>query len=385
MQEALGMSSKEIEEIAEAGEQQKEYHRMLDFLNEYTKLAHEGRDYPSEKVDALFDTVKRHISGLSKFWIDQAEEYEEAGVKDTAEKLREVAKRVKKVEEKCGSAKSRIDKVIAIDAFASAGHTTGSIIPVAFGIEDYGRAEYFPKRVLSHLAGEENKMEKDFVAIRRQNRVPRQGLTLPINEIEKVPGYGLLKQMPPGPPPRPGLIWKPETRRWVRAEPLTAGLERIKDKKALEGYAGDWEQPLEGREGHPKLERAKEALGIIWSVIEKDYPAIQLRDKEGLHGVVAYSDAPYKGDFMIHYLASSPAIVMERKKRGVGTRLLCEAIKRGLSHSDTKRITLVPVPDAEAYYEKLGFKRINMEMALERAEAENLVKRIELAFTKREG
>ena len=38
------------------------------------------------------------------------------------------------------------------------------------------------------------------------------------NYIEKECGGTILKQAPPGPPPRPGLVWKPSTHRWINPE-----------------------------------------------------------------------------------------------------------------------------------------------------------------------
>ena len=51
----------------------------------------------------------------------------------------------------------------------------------------------------------------------------------------------LNKQGPPGPPPRPGLQWKPESHRWIR--PQESGSSQIHREEATEflsQFSSDW-------------------------------------------------------------------------------------------------------------------------------------------------
>ena len=65
----------------------------------------------------------------------------------------------------------------------------------------------------------------------------------------------LRKAGPPGPPPRPGLEWKEETRRWIRPKDKTVPKSsKIQPKEKIERKPKEWEPKIKAIEGAPQLQ-----------------------------------------------------------------------------------------------------------------------------------
>ena len=75
-----------------------------------------------------------------------------------------------------------------------------------------------------------------------------------------------------------------------------------------------------------------------------------------VHGIAL--TRPQEDDTLeVRYLTSSPSIVAERERKGVGTALMYKIIKQA-KEAGVKKIILHPVYDAFNYYKKIGFEYI---------------------------
>ena len=83
--------------------------------------------------------MKRRMGHVAGFYFEQAEDYEESDP-NTAQRLLKVAERASRLSNFKGHI--RLDKIAFIDEVVNFGHTTGPVLPIAFGISDYGREEY---------------------------------------------------------------------------------------------------------------------------------------------------------------------------------------------------------------------------------------------------
>ena len=119
-----------------------QYKKMFKFLHEYSKLAHFGRSY---EIDGLFSMSKLGIKKVIDY-------YKLIGL---TEPFLSIVLKLKKLEKKARSAKTRLDKVEVIDAFASIEHCNGYILPFAFGIEDEV-ADKWVQKMLNWLATKAN-------------------------------------------------------------------------------------------------------------------------------------------------------------------------------------------------------------------------------------
>ncbi len=117
------------------------------FLREYSLLARRGKLYPSYKVDLLFNSLKEPIGRLLVEYGQQAR----FGSLGTERVFTEIMK----VGRQFDLAKTRSDKVLAIDAFAHLEHLYGSAVPVAFNLRGIDAFQYSEKtyRVLQQLFG----------------------------------------------------------------------------------------------------------------------------------------------------------------------------------------------------------------------------------------
>ena len=93
---------------------------------------------------------------------------------------------------------------------------------------------------------------------------------------------GLMKAGPPGPPPRPGLRWKPETSRWIRPD----GSERTVAEEADQEHS--WKKP---REETPAAAGYSSTF-IPGYPIERPVPTVMTKsdlDDRGRYAVGAYT------------------------------------------------------------------------------------------------
>ncbi len=133
--------------------------QMLWFLNEYTKLAHDGRAYPDSQVDNLFRRIKLQLGdAYDRRTQELDDQWEgEGDIEDQSDYTKMAQSNVDQMEaliEVFKYPKSRTDKVIAIDHFAHAHHFGGTVTAFVFGESE--EADYWAKQVYAHLFSKRN-------------------------------------------------------------------------------------------------------------------------------------------------------------------------------------------------------------------------------------
>ena len=98
----------------------------------------------------------------------------------------------------------------------------------------------------------------------------------------------LNKQGPPGPPPRPGLQWKPESHRWIR--PQESGSSQIHREEATEflsQISSDW---FRGRIESGEITNAKELAGYLDSQVHEEISHIRNDDDIDFEEMFGFDD-----------------------------------------------------------------------------------------------
>lgn len=161
LSQAFGITNAEINETIKDAEQPQETRDMFQFLSDYAEISDPAtRPLVSDmKLNFIVANMKRRMGNVAEFYRKQAAEYSELeGFMKRAkvQKLQTVPEQLLKISETAKklsmfSGQSRADKIVFIDAIIGLEHTSGSVIPVAFGIEDYGRDDYWPRKLIAYL------------------------------------------------------------------------------------------------------------------------------------------------------------------------------------------------------------------------------------------
>jgi len=141
-------------------------------------------------------------------------------------------------------------------------------------------------------------------------------------------------------------------------------------------------------EGNPyvnaDIKRLNASRLIVESILlqRKDRNKVGIMDGEG-RLQAAFKYATKKDHIYIDLLATSPWNITSddpRKVKGAGTQAIVEAIKLSKKKGFGGRVSLTPLRDAEAFYEKLGFKpaknRIGYEVEISPNDADALLKKL---------
>lgn len=132
-------SEAEIDKKLRAGleEGDGDYPGLSNALDQYMELAKKGRGYPDAKVDALFADLKKRLPEMQAEWIEAHDYYlYEDKNKTKVRWLRGILGISRKLERMFATAQTRLDKVLAIDAFMHAQHVSGPFLSKAFGVDD---------------------------------------------------------------------------------------------------------------------------------------------------------------------------------------------------------------------------------------------------------
>jgi len=158
--QAFGITPEEIGDIIKSAEEPEAMRDMFAFLSDYATLS-ESRTrllISGDKLDFLVADLKRRMGRVADVYRAQAIEYSKLSgfmekvkvpklqVADPLQKISEEARKLSAF-----SGQTRADKIAFIDAVVGLEHTSGSIIPIAFGITDYGREDYWPRKLLVFL------------------------------------------------------------------------------------------------------------------------------------------------------------------------------------------------------------------------------------------
>lgn len=125
--------------------------QLIDLLESYGRIS---RKLANEKlINTVHDFIKNNLSNVYEFYIAASKDY----MQDSAEEAGyhyEVAQKIKLLQNKFKSAKTRLDKVINIDAFMHTGHTSGG--NVVARLWEYPAMASFdeitPERYLEYLS-----------------------------------------------------------------------------------------------------------------------------------------------------------------------------------------------------------------------------------------
>lgn len=148
--QAFGITPEELGEVIKSAEEPEAMRDMFVFLSDYATLS-ESRTrllISGDKLEFMVADLKRRMGRVAEVYRKQAEEHREFGYA-TASLLSKISDKARELSNFRGM--SREDKVAFIDAVVGLEHTSGSIIPIAFGITDYGSVDYWPRKLLAFL------------------------------------------------------------------------------------------------------------------------------------------------------------------------------------------------------------------------------------------
>ena len=118
--------------------------RLLTALSEYAELASAGRRYPETRLDALKNELLRLLKKLlPKYGV----------VEDGWDPL-ETYLNMQTAISQLERARTRVDKVIAIDAMFSLVHDRGYLLPMLYGLDPEGDEATVTERILDYLANQ---------------------------------------------------------------------------------------------------------------------------------------------------------------------------------------------------------------------------------------
>lgn len=158
--QAFGITPEELGKVIKSAEEPEAMRDMFAFLSDYATLSDTRTrlSVSGDKLDFLVADLKRRMGRVAEVYRAQAIEYSK--LSGFMEKVKvpklQVADRLQRISEEARklsafSGQTRTDKVAFIDAVVGLEHTSGSIIPIAFGITDYGREDYWPRMLLVFL------------------------------------------------------------------------------------------------------------------------------------------------------------------------------------------------------------------------------------------
>lgn len=159
--QAFGITIEELAEIIKSSEEPEAMRDMFAFLSDYATLSDpKMRLFISgDKLDFMVADMRRRIARVANYYEYYAETSDD--IKEEEIHL-QLAYKAKQLSQPVGD--RRTDKIAYIDAVMGFEHTSGFILPLAFGITDYGREDYWPRTLLAFLRiykqpGKEGTME----------------------------------------------------------------------------------------------------------------------------------------------------------------------------------------------------------------------------------
>lgn len=146
--QAFGITLEEIGDVIKSAEEPEEMRDMFAFLSDYATLSDPGTrlSISGDKLDFLVADMRRRMARVADFYEYHAKT---SGDLEEEERLLKFANKAKQLSLPVGD--TRTDKIAYIDAVMGFQHTSGLILPLAFRITDYGREDYWPRKLLVFL------------------------------------------------------------------------------------------------------------------------------------------------------------------------------------------------------------------------------------------
>lgn len=146
--QAFGITIEELDKIIKSSEEPEAMRDMFAFLSDYATLSHpKTRLFISgDKLDFMVADMRRRMPAVVEFYEYHAKT---SGDIEEEERLLKFAKKAEQLSRPVGG--TRFDKIDYIEAVINFQHTSGLILPLAFGITDYGREDYWPRKLLAFL------------------------------------------------------------------------------------------------------------------------------------------------------------------------------------------------------------------------------------------
>ena len=146
--QAFGITPEEIGEVIKSAEEPEAMRDMFAFLSDYATLSDPMTrlSISGDKLDFLVADMRRRMARVADFYEYHAKT---SGDLEEEERLLKFANKAKQLSLPVGD--TRTDKIAYIDAVMGFQHTSGLILPLAFRITDYGREDYWPRKLLVFL------------------------------------------------------------------------------------------------------------------------------------------------------------------------------------------------------------------------------------------
>uniref|UniRef100_A0A6M3XFV3 Putative methyltransferase n=1 Tax=viral metagenome TaxID=1070528 RepID=A0A6M3XFV3_9ZZZZ len=146
--QAFGITPEEIGDVIKSAEEPEAMRDMFAFLSDYATLSDPGTrlSISGDKLDFLVADMRRRMARVADFYEYHAKT---SGDLEEEERLLKFANKAKRLSLPVGD--TRTDKIAYIDAVMGFQHTSGLILPLAFRITDYGREDYWPRKLLVFL------------------------------------------------------------------------------------------------------------------------------------------------------------------------------------------------------------------------------------------
>ena len=146
--QAFGITLDEIGDVIKSAEEPEAMRDMFAFLSDYATLSDPGTrlSISGDKLDFMVADLRRRMARVANFYEYHAKT---SGDIEEEERLLKFAKKAEYLSRQVSD--TRIDKIAYIDAVMGFQHTSGLVIPLAFGITDYAREDYWPRKLLAFL------------------------------------------------------------------------------------------------------------------------------------------------------------------------------------------------------------------------------------------
>lgn len=146
--QAFGITPEELGNVIKSAEEPEAMRDMFAFMSDYATLSDPGTrlSISGDKLDFMVADMRRRMARIADFYEYHAKT---SGDIEEEERLLMFANKAKQLS--WPVADTRTDKIAYIDAVMGFQHTSGLVLPLAFGITDYGREDYWHKKLLAFL------------------------------------------------------------------------------------------------------------------------------------------------------------------------------------------------------------------------------------------
>lgn len=146
--QAFGITPEELGNVIKSAEEPEAMRDMFAFMSDYATLSEPGTRLliSGDKLDFMVADMRRRMARIADFYEYHAKT---SGDIEEEERLLKFARKAKQLSLPVGD--TRTDKIAYIDAVMGFQHTSGLVLPLAFGITDYGREDYWPRKLLAFL------------------------------------------------------------------------------------------------------------------------------------------------------------------------------------------------------------------------------------------